>query len=85
MEAKEPKAYLSTSEGRWRVISQGVPACRDTDEARARECAARFKLDVSHGRVWNGDAGRWEQDGCAGCRDARVGVIKQCPTHGVRS
>lgn len=58
--APDPRVYLSTSEGRWRVISQGVPLCADTDEVTARALAARFKWDISHGRVWNGDKGEWE-------------------------
>lgn len=56
----DPKTYLSTSEGLWRVIVDGQPLCRDTDEANARACAARYKIDISHGRVWNGDKGDWE-------------------------
>jgi hypothetical protein len=60
--APAPRDYLSTSEGRWRAISQGVPVCADTpDRDRAVTCARQFKLNIAHGLVWNGDKGSWEK------------------------
>ena len=58
----DPKSYLSTSGGKWRCINQGMPVCRDGSEAEARAAAARFKLDLSHGRVWDGDALAWRRE-----------------------
>lgn len=59
---KMPAAYLSKSGGNWRVVNHGMPVCRDTDEANARAIAARFKLDISHRQVWDGDKGDWVQE-----------------------
>jgi len=61
--APDPRDYLSTSEGKWRAISQGVPVCADTsDRDRAVVCARQFKLNLSHGLVWNGDKGAWVKE-----------------------
>lgn len=57
---EDPVAYLSTSDGRWRVINGGVPCCKDTDEAGARACAARFKLTVAW--IWYGNDAAWGKD-----------------------
>lgn len=56
---KEPTSYLSTSEGSWRVIHQGLPLCRDGTEPEARACAKRFNVDISHRLIWDGDLGRF--------------------------
>ena len=54
------KVYLSTSGGKYRVISQGAPISADKSTREdALSVAARFRLEVSP-RVWNGDAGRFE-------------------------
>jgi hypothetical protein len=60
--APDPRDYLSTSDGKWRAISQGMPVCADTpDRERATKCAIQHKLNISHGLVWNGDKGAWEK------------------------
>lgn len=59
MRRQDPKHYLSTSEGKWRVIHGGVPICPDTDEASARHCARFAGCDISHRRIWDGDKGEW--------------------------
>ena len=58
--APQPRDYLSTSEGTWRAISQSSPVCRNGERAMAEAAAARFKLDIAHGWIWNGDAGEWQ-------------------------
>ena len=50
-------SHLSTSDGHWSVIHQGQSMCANTTESRARDVARKFKLDISHGRVWDGDVG----------------------------
>lgn len=56
---REPKVYLSTSEGKFRVISQGLPISVDKrTAAEALAAAEQFKLKVSD-RMWDGDAGQW--------------------------
>jgi len=52
-----PPTYLSTSDGRWRIIHGGCTVTRDFDtQARAEEAASalRIKLPLP---VWNGDVG----------------------------
>ena len=51
-----PKAYLSTSGGKWCVIHRELPLCGDTTKADALACAARYKVDISHGQIWNGES-----------------------------
>ena len=50
---------LSTSDGYWRVIAEGMPACADTSEAIARQrLAALLKLPTYRDadvKGWNGD------------------------------
>ena len=55
---KEPTAYLSTSGNRWRVISQGMQLCADTDRAAAERYAAQLKIKLPV-FIWNGDRGEW--------------------------
>lgn len=56
---KDPAVYLSSSEGRHRVIQHGLPISADKATAReALQVAEHFKLKVSD-RVWDGDNGRW--------------------------
>lgn len=57
--APDPKYYLSTSEGKWRVVFQGSPICPDTDEEGARRAAKFVGIDLSHGMIWDGDRGVW--------------------------
>jgi hypothetical protein len=52
------QGFLSFSNGRYRVIVQGMPICRDgskTDALRAAE-SLRVKLQAE---AWNGDRGEW--------------------------
>ena len=56
---KDPKYYLSTSEGKWRLIHGGVPICPDTDEESARRAARFTGCDLTHGWIWDGDRGAW--------------------------
>ena len=56
---KDPPVYLSVSEGRYRVISHGLPISADKTSARdALAVATHFGLKVSD-RVWYGDKGEW--------------------------
>lgn len=58
---KDPKVYLSHSEGRYRVISQGVPISADKKTAaEALAVAHQFGLKVSE-KVWEGDHARWSK------------------------
>ena len=57
-----PRTYLSTSAGKYRVISQGSPisADKDTPEAALAACKA-FTIWVEQPtKMWNGDTGRFE-------------------------
>jgi hypothetical protein len=56
-----PRTYLSTSDGRWRVIDQGMPLCRDVpDRADAVRAAKQSRIkDAELLPVWNGDKGEW--------------------------
>jgi len=54
---KDPAVYLSKSEGRFRVICQGVPVSNDkATEAEALEAAKGLAVDSM---AWDGDEGRW--------------------------
>ena len=55
-----PPAYLSRSEGKYRVIAQGLPLCADKQtaaEATAAATAQRVKLAPVY---WDGDAAEWK-------------------------
>ena len=55
-----PPAYLSRSEGRYRVILQGLPLCADKAteaEATAAAHAQRVKLAPVY---WDGDSATWK-------------------------
>lgn len=60
--AHPPRSYLSTSGGAWRVIHDGLPLCADTTEPYAVATALRYRVNIAHCEVWDGDAGRWR--GC---------------------
>lgn len=55
----EPTTYYSTSHGQWRLINQGMPACKDGTLAEAEQCAAAYKLtpDLT---FWDGEAGEFK-------------------------
>jgi len=52
------KTYLSTSGGKWRIIHQGMPLCRDTDRTTAEKYTAQLKIKLP-AFIWNGDSGHW--------------------------
>lgn len=54
-----PKVYLSTSNGQFRVINQGMPISKDMATAQdAMQVARAFRLDVAQD-AWNGDTGEF--------------------------
>ena len=59
----DPTNYLSTADGKWRVITQGQPVTVDKPTASealtsAARCSARcFVADGM--TVWNGNTGEW--------------------------
>jgi len=59
IERETPPAYLSTSEGHWRVISQGLPVCADKKTpAEALTAAQNLRVIVAP-VAWNGDRAEW--------------------------
>jgi len=59
IERETPPAYLSISEGRYRVISQGVPICADKPTpAEALTAAQHLRVSVAP-VAWNGDRAEW--------------------------
>ena len=58
-EEAAPPAYLSISEGRYRVISQGMPICADkATPAEALTAAQNLRVIVAP-VAWNGDRAQW--------------------------
>jgi predicted amidohydrolase len=58
-EEATPPAYLSISEGRYRVISQGMPICADkATPAEALTAAQNLRVIVAP-VAWNGDRAQW--------------------------
>jgi len=55
----EPKTYLSTSRGLWRLIDQGLTCCKDGTLAEAERCAAFYKLTPAPD-YWDGEAGQFK-------------------------
>jgi len=48
-------AYLSNTNGMWRLIWKGIPLCADTpDRARAEAVAIKYKIKLP-AVVWNGE------------------------------
>ena len=59
IEQATPPAYLSTSAGLWRVISQGLPVCADKKTSiEAVRAAEHLKVKIAP-VCWNGDRGEW--------------------------
>ena len=57
---KEPKTYLSNTNGMWRVIWKGIPLNADTpDRARAEAVARKYKVKLPS-VIWNGEG--WIKD-----------------------
>ncbi len=55
-----PKVYLSASEGRYRVIVQGVPVSSDRPTmVEALAAAASLGVKGLSDFMWDGDAGTW--------------------------
>lgn len=50
--------YLSFSEGRYRIIVQGMPVCADTTLHHALMCAKQFRVTLRN-LMWDGDQGLW--------------------------
>jgi hypothetical protein len=59
IERETPPAYLSTSEGRWRVISQGLPVCADKKTPAEALTAAKHQRVIVAPVAWNGDRAEW--------------------------
>lgn len=58
-EQATPPAYLSTSAGLWRVISQGLPICADKKTSiEAIRAAEHLKVKIAP-VAWNGDRAEW--------------------------
>lgn len=57
----QPNKYLSYSEGRYRVIYQGLPVSNDkaTSREALRAAASVYVLVDQAEPVWNGDRGEW--------------------------
>jgi hypothetical protein len=55
----EPTTYYSTSNGHWRLINQGMPACKDGILSEAERCAAFYKLKPAPD-YWDGEAGEFK-------------------------
>ena len=56
---KPGRGYLSTSHGKWRVISQAMPICADKDTPMEALAAAETMRLVIDPAAWNGDRGYW--------------------------
>ena len=56
---KPIQGILSTSEGRWRVLVDGVPICADKNAPAAALAAARQMRVKLLPTAWNGDRGEW--------------------------
>jgi hypothetical protein len=52
-----PPVYLSTSDGGWRLIRNGIPMCKDQDEEATRWCARQFGFNPELLPIWDGNAG----------------------------
>jgi hypothetical protein len=65
-EIETPKLYLSTSEGKWRCIYQGMPCCKDfdtVDNPFKVYHMTREQLHWDHTNdipLWNGDLGKFQ-------------------------
>lgn len=54
-----PATYLSIGDGKYRVIHQGLPICKDQDTLpQALAAAKQFRLTVAD-VAWNGTRGEW--------------------------
>jgi hypothetical protein len=59
IERETPPAYLSISEGRYRVISQGLPICADKPTPAEALTAAKHQRVIVAPVAWNGDRAEW--------------------------
>lgn len=69
-----PKCYLSTSEGLWRVINQGMPICKDMP-SREQALAAAKQVGVTPTALWDGDEGAFKS---LDAQDTLVDFIGAC-------
>ena len=58
-EEATPPAFLSISEGRYRVISQGMPVCADKKTPAEALTAAKHQRVIVAPVAWNGDRAEW--------------------------
>jgi len=58
-EEATPPAFLSISEGRYRVISQGMPICADKKTPAEALTAATHQRVIVAPVAWNGDRAEW--------------------------
>jgi len=58
-EEATPPAFLSISEGRYRVISQGLPICADKPTPAEALTAAKHQRVIVAPVAWNGDRAEW--------------------------
>jgi predicted amidohydrolase len=58
-EEATPPAFLSISEGRYRVISQGMPICADKPTPAEALTAAKHQRVIVAPVAWNGDRAQW--------------------------
>lgn len=70
-QAETPKCYLSTSGGRWRVISGGLQVCADKP-SRDEAMAAARGMRLTPAAVWDGDAGAFKDIESESTRADRV-------------
>ena len=59
-----PRTYVSTSEGRWRVIHDGVPVCADVSKASlALDIYGAFvgQPAIQAAPLYDGDRDAWDQ------------------------
>lgn len=54
-----PEHYMSTSNGVWRVICQGMPLCADTSRELAEKVARHYGYTPETMAIWNGDRGEF--------------------------
>jgi hypothetical protein len=55
MTTKEPQAYLSNTNGMWRLIWKGIPICADTPSRQRAEAVAKQYSIPLPSIIWNGE------------------------------
>ena len=59
MNIKEPRTYLSTDGGKYRVIHNGMPLSKDGTKAEALAAAKLHLLLPDGSFMWDGDKGEF--------------------------